>query len=430
MNRLLSFAAGALLTAAVLSIPSPSPAAVVSWTGGSSLNWSDPANWDSPIPGSHDSVYFGELVGFTNVAGAVNNIVDANSALGSAWYTAFAQAGGIHFYTTLIPSGSTLTLGGLGSSSPALSVGDVPGQAPLSGGTATNYSTIKGAGSLVINDSASVMSVGMRNRATLDLSGLTSFNASLNQLRVSASTDNPFNSGTTGFLLLGQTNNITTAPNPNAPGILLGALTNGSGTATVLLGYTNTFNTDALVVGGRRAGFGTALQFGLAASNTTPLSTFTLRGNDGTSAAAVFSIGDLAAEPGGFNAIPFNSASSSSANFSGGNVDILVDSLYIGRSTPATNLNNTTTGTGTLIVENGTVTATNVYMSYKMAATNNTAGMGTLILRSNATMNVVKDFYLCFRTNGSAFLNQPILTISNNAVLNIGSNLACTNVGS
>src|SRR5262249_7939046 len=160
--------------------------------------------------------------------------------------------------------------------------------------------------------------------------------------------DNSFNSGVTGFLFLGQTNNITTAPNPNAPGILLGALTNGSGTATVLLGYTNTFNTDALVVGGRRAGFGTALQFGLAASNTTPLSTFTLRGSDGISAAPVFSIGDLAAEPGGFNAIPFGAPSSCSANFAGGTVDILVDSLYIGRSTPATNISSTATGPGTL----------------------------------------------------------------------------------
>jgi autotransporter-associated beta strand protein len=380
------------------------------------------------MPGSQDLVYFSNLTG-TNIVGAVNNIVDANNALGSAWYTAQAQSGSILFYTTLIPSGVTLTLGGLGSSFPALAAGDVPGQPPLASGSATNYSSIKGAGSLVVNDSTSLMSVGMRNRATLDLSGLSSVNANVFQLWVGASPDNSNTGGATGWLLLGQTNNITTAPNPNAPGILLGAMTNGSGTATVLLGYTNTFNTDALVVGGRRAGFGTALQFGLAASNTTPLSTFTLRGSDGIRAAAVFSIGDLAAEPGGFNAIPFSSASSSSANFAGGNVDILVDSLYIGRSTPATNISSTATGTGTLIVENGTVTATNVYISYKLTSTNNTAGNGTLILRSNAVMNVVKDFYLCFRTNGSAFLSQPVLAVSNNAVLNIGGNLACTNVG-
>jgi autotransporter-associated beta strand protein len=384
------------------------------------------------MPGSNDSIYFGELFnGYTNIAGAVNNVVDANSALGSAGYTAFAQSGGVHFYTTLIPSGVTLTLGGLGSSVPVLVAGDVPNTSSwLTSGSATNFSAIKGTGSLVINDSASLMSVGMRNRATLDLSGLSSVTATLGQLWVGASPDNPNSGGSTGFLLLGQTNTITTAPNPNVPGILLGAVTNGSGTATVLLGYTNTFNTDALVVGGRRAGFGTALQFGVAASNTTPLSTFTLRGSDGINAAAVLSVGDLSAEPGGFNAIPFGSSSASSANFSGGNVDILVDSLYIGRSTPATNISSTATGPGTLIVENGTVTATNVYMSYKVPSTNNTAGMGVLVLRSNAVMNVMKDLYLCFRTNGSAFLNQPILAISNNAVLNIGGNLACTNIGS
>ena len=431
MNRLHSFATSAVLAAAVLSLPTRVSAGQINWSGLSSsgLNWSDAANWDPSMPGSHDSVYFGELSGYTNVAGAVNNIVDANIALGSAWYTAQALSGSIHFYTTLIPPGVTLTLGGLGSSFPALAVGDVPGQSPLSSGNATNYSTIKGAGSLVVNDSGGLFSVGMRNRATLDLSGLSSVTANLSQLWVAASPDNPFTSGTTGFLLLGQTNNITTAANPNAPGILLGSMTNGSGTATMLLGYKNTFNTDALVVGGLRAGFGTALQFGLAASNTTPLSTFTLRGSDGISAAPVFSIGDLAAEPGDFNATPFNSASSSSANFAGGNVDILVDSLYIGRSSPGVGLSSGTSGTGTLLVENGTVTATNVYMSYKVPSTNNTAGNGVLILRSNATMNVVNDFYLCFRTNGSVFLNQPILAISNNAVLNIGGNLACTNVG-
>jgi autotransporter-associated beta strand protein len=430
MNRLHSFATSAVLATAALSLPSRASADQINWSGLSSsgLNWSDVANWDPSMPGSHDVAYFGNLTG-TNIAGAVNNVVDANTALGSVWYTAQAQSGSILFDTTLIPPGITLTLGGLGSSFPALAVGDVPGQPPLASGSATNYSTIKGAGSLVLNDSGSLLSVGMRNRATLDLSGLSSVTANLSQLWVAASPDNSFNSGVTGVLLLGQTNHITTTPNPNVPGILLGALTNGSGTATVLLGYTNTFNTDALVVGGRRAGFGTALQFGLAASNTTPLSTFTLRGSDGISAAAVFSIGDLSAEPGGFNAIPFSSASSSSANFSGGNVDILVDSLYVGRSTPATNINNTTTGTGTLIVENGTVTATKIFMSYKMPSANNTAGNGTMILRSNAVMNVIKDFSFCFRTNGSAFLNAPILVVSNSAVLNIGGNLTYSNVG-
>ena len=419
-----------LLAVSTLALALCAPAQT-HWTGlGSSLNWSDSNNWDS-LPSTNQPAYFEDLLysGYTNVAGAVNNIVDTNNAAGSAVYTALSQASGTHFYTTLIPSGVTLTLGGLGNN--ALVAGDVPGTSSfLASGSATNYSTIKGPGSLVVNDSASLMSVNMRNRATLDLSGLSSLTAGVKQLWVAVSPDNPNNTaGLAGSLFLAETNNITTAPNPNVPGILLGAATNTSATATVLLGYSNTFNTDALVVGGRRAAFGTVLQFGLAASNTTPLSTFTLRGSAGNDAASVFSIGDLSAEPGGFNAIPFNSAASSTANFAGGNVDIWVDSLYIGRSTPANGLAGNLSGTGTLIVENGTVTATNVYMSYKVTSTNNTAGQGTLFLRSNATMNVVKDFYLCFRTNGSFFLGQPLLSVSNNAVLNIGGNLLCTNVG-
>src|SRR5262249_8386560 len=129
MNRLLSFATSAVLAAAVLSLPARISAAVINWTGGSrsSPNWSDPANWGTALPGSHDAVYFGEVSGYTNIAGAVNNIVDANYGSGSAWYTNVSQVGGAHFYTTLIPSGVTLTLGGLGSSSPALALGDIPG---------------------------------------------------------------------------------------------------------------------------------------------------------------------------------------------------------------------------------------------------------------------------------------------------------------
>jgi len=403
------------------------------WTGGgASLNWSDNGNWDFGPPTPTQPAFFDDVdyAGYTNAAGLVNNVVDSSTAAGCLSFTALSFGTTNHAYTTLIPADVTLTLGGLGFTRPALTAGDVPGNGVwLSSGSWTNYGTIKGAGALVINDSAGLVSVGMRNRATLDLSGLNTVTASLQQLWVGVSADNTNNSGPTGWLLLGATNNITTTPNLSAPGILLGANTNSAGTGVLLLGNTNTFNTDALVVGGRRAGFGTLLAFGPTYSNTAPLSTFTLRGSAGNNAASVFSIGDLSADTTSFNAFPYSSAGSSTANFSGGSVDIWADSLYIGRSTPA-NASSTATGTGTLIVENGTITATNVFMSYKMTATNNTAAQGTLTLRSNATMNVVNDLYLCFRTNGTAFLNQPILSVSDNAALNVGGNILCTQVGS
>ena len=63
------------------------------WTGlGSSLNWSSGGNWDPGVtPGPTDTVYFEDLfnsTGYTNVQGAVNNIVNSSTAVGSARYTA------------------------------------------------------------------------------------------------------------------------------------------------------------------------------------------------------------------------------------------------------------------------------------------------------------------------------------------------------
>jgi autotransporter-associated beta strand protein len=403
------------------------------WTGGgASLNWSDSGNWSPGLPDTSQPTYFEDIFnhGYTNAAGLVNNVVDGNSALGAAVFNALSTNGAPHFYTTLINPGVTLTLGGLGAAYPTLAVGDVPGIQILNSTSGTNYTMVKGPGSFVVNDTTGLISVGTRNRATLDLSGLTTFSASVSNLWVGATADNFNATGPTGFLLGAVTNTISTSANTAAPGILLGAATNGNGTATMNLGGVNTFNTDALVVGGQRAGFGTVLQFAPAYSNASPLPTFTLRGSAGNNAISVFSIGDLGADTTDFNAIPYNNTSSSKADFSGGTVDIWADSLYIGRSTTGTGTGLGVTGQGTLIVENGTVTATNVFMNYKMTSTNNTAGSGSiLVLRSNATMNVVQDLYLGFRTNGSAFPSQGFLFVSNNAVLNVGGGILFTNIG-
>jgi autotransporter-associated beta strand protein len=428
-----------LFTLAVLGTTTNVHAQAFYWNaGGTSLNWSDSSNWTPGLPDLSAPTYFEDLLhpGYTNAAGLVNNVVDANSALGAAIFTAVATNGAPHFYTTLINSGITLTLGGLGIAYPALAAGDVPGIQILNSPTGTNYTTVKGPGALVVNDANGVVSVGTRNRATLDLSGLPSFSASVSNLWVAATADAVIgsNPGPTGWFLGAATNTITTSANTAAPGILLGSATNGNGSAVMAvmnLGGVNTFNTDALVVGGQRAGFGTVLEFSPAYSNASPLATFTLRGSAGNNAVSVFSIGDLSATTTGFNAIPFNNTSSSRADFSGGTVDIWADSIYIGRSTAGTGTVTAATSTGNLIVEHGNVTATNVFMNYKMTSTNNSAGSAsTMVLRGNATMNVIQDLYLGFRTNGTAFPSQGFLSVSNNAVLNVGGGLLFTNIGS
>lgn len=408
-----------MLAAAVLSLPSPLSAAIVNWTGGSSLNWSDPANWDSPVPGSSDAIIFGDLLysGYTNAVGAVNNTVDSSVTVGAISYTAnssnTAPILGKHFFNTLIPSGSVLTLAG-GQGEPTLMVGNG------TSGTFTNYTTIAGAGGLVVNNPASRIEVQQISRATLDLSGLSNFTANIANLWVGAS---PINSGSIGVLLLAQTNTITTAPNPNAPGVLLSRSPNSPAQAFLTLGQVNTLNTDGLVVSGTRSSSGgTRLNFSSGASNPT----FTLRGSaGGSSRAAVFSIGDISAEDSDYLA-PLGGSANGTADFTGGIVDLNADSIYVARSCGDVGSGgNFTTGTGTLIVERGTVDANNLYIAYKQGTNGSYADRGTVTLKSNVTVTVNHNVALAFRNNVTNGPVAPIgaLAVNDNATLNVGGNL-------
>ena len=69
-----------------------------------------------------------------------------------------------------------------------------------------------------------------------------------------------------------------------------------------------------------------------AYSNTVASGNLKLRGSaGGSSRVKTFSIGDLAAQPADFLGSPAGS-STATADFSGGSVDILADSIYVGRS--------------------------------------------------------------------------------------------------
>ena len=418
------------------------------WIGlGASQNWSDAGNYGNfgnppgTVPIFSDDLYLEDLLftsGYTNAAKVVNNVVDVNTTVGSINYTASSAGTTNHFYTTLIPSGVTLTVGGAGFNSTAVAVGDIPGSGSwVNSGVYTNYSTITGPGTLSVNNPATLISVGWRNRATLDLAGLNTFNANVNQLRVGVTTDNPGTSSPIGWLMLAGTNNIATPANLTAPGVLLGYAMNvsASGGGVIQLGLINNFNTDGLVVGGRHSS-AASLSFGPAYFNGVTPGTFTLRGSaGGTTPISTFSIGDDSANWDGYDtpSLGTSGSASATADFSGGTVDILADSIFIGRAASAGNTslaNQTGSGTGTLIAEHGTITATNLYIGYKPASTNDTGGSGTLTLRSNAVMNVLKDFSFVYRTNGIANLSGSILNVNDNAALNIGGNLLSTNIGS
>src|SRR5262249_39646496 len=153
--------------------------------------------------------------GYTNVPGAVNNVVSSSISVRSLNYTAMSDYANQHFYTTQISPGATLTVGGLGGT-PALVAGDVPWIFVWNNTYGlTNSSSITGAGSLNVNSTASLISVGTYNGATLDISGLSSLAANVKQIWVGVTPDNPYN-GPNGWLMLARTNNITTTPGSTA----------------------------------------------------------------------------------------------------------------------------------------------------------------------------------------------------------------------
>jgi autotransporter-associated beta strand protein len=442
MNITRKLAVAAALAASV----AVSTADTQQWGGTSNLNWSVGQNWNiaSPpfsfpvgnghAPTAFDSVFFENTfynTTLSNSAQVVNNVVDTSMAAGSLNYTAFAGnfSSTNAFFTTLVTNGVTLTLGGM-LGVPALAVGDVPGSGSwLSSGSWTNYSTITGPGTLNVSDSSTTIAVGWRNRATLDLTGLSTFTASVSNLWLGVSSDNPNTSGPTGWILLGPTNNITTSANLAGPGIFMGYATNASGTGLLGLGRVNNLNTDGLVVGGRKSST-SSLVFGPSFSNNIPFSGLVLRGSaGGTTPIPVFSIGDLQGEVGGFNSVSYPGTSSGGtgvADFSGGTVDILADTIYVGRNLGVDNKAQSGTGTGTLIVEHGTVGATNIYVGLKKG-TNASGATGTLVVKGDATMSVT-NLVLGLRTNGTATTTATLM-VSNSAVLNVAGNLYVGNAG-
>ncbi len=424
--------------AALLALSQTSALAQNSWTGtGGSLFWNDTANWSfGAAPTSSDVVYFEDLnyPGYTNLSGAVNNILDANYSIGALLYTATslvnASGTNLHFYTTQIPTGRTLTVVG-GPNDPMLQVGGA------TTGSTTNATTITGPGSLVVSNATSRMEVQQNTRATLDLSGLNSFSAVVSSLWVGAA---PGGNATAGTLTLAKTNSIKTAANTLAPGVLVGRGGSANANGLVTLGAKNQVNTDGLTVGGSRTpATGTDVSriwFGPGLSNPT----FALRGSAGGSTrTATFSVGDLAARDIDYQSGPGGS-SGGNADFSGGSVDILADKIYVGRSAADTGTGgNFTYGYGLLTFEAGNIDANQVFIAYKQGTNGSSALEGggsiprpcTLTLKSNVTMTVNQDFLLAFRqglTNGSQMPNA-LLNVNDTAILNIGGSLLHGNGG-
>jgi autotransporter-associated beta strand protein len=373
--------------------------ASVLWTGADAgvpdLNWSDRLNWQLPgAPGAGDNVIFNP----TDAQGAsalsppgggasalqssyLNNIVDTNFTIASLTFTNVNGS----YHNTLISNGLTLSI------TNALTVGS--GSQDFGGG-ATEFVTIAGTnGTLSVNNTSGTIYVGLgsstagAHQATLDLSALGTFTASISRLVLGAGSSSVgFGLGReSAVVYLAQTNTITASlavsgtetsdTSAAAVALDIGDNDGNSGdTCYLYLGQTNAIFAGAICTARQKQSAQMVFNPAFTAI-TLPVAWF--RGADGVSAVGTWSLGDGVAQTGSEGSTGVN-------DFTGGTVNALVNAMYIGRAATDTANNDAGTSTGTLTFDDGVINVGTLYLGYQPT---NTAkvGQGTMNVSSNAT---------------------------------------------
>ena len=386
------------LLAALAALVSNADAITNTWTGASTLTnlWSDANNWSLlQLPAAGDDVIFTNTIGCTNVQGAVNNVLDSNWTINSLRYEALTN----NYHTTLINPGLALAVDSPGNTSINLLLASTL----TTGLNDQLYATVRGSGRLVVgnpNSPSSSANVWLNVRqtsatagahlATLDLSGLDSFTFAGGQVRIggdggASSLDRP-----AGMLILAKTNLIiatatsssSTTPSTSAA-IILASGTGSSSVGIIQLGQENAIYANYIEIGTLKAnvfagpGQGGQMLFQSGLSNPT----LKLRGKDGVSRVTFLNIGDQYQSGSG------TGGSVGSMDLTGGTVDALVGTLWVGRNVGDNNSSRSGKGTGTLKLAAGTFDVTTMNVGCQVA---NNAGActGTAIVRGSASLIV------------------------------------------
>jgi parallel beta-helix repeat protein len=382
-------------TIVALKIVSPtgSPGTLL-WTNGLiSFDWSAALNWTNITAGGYGPPGISNDIVFTNfsttvASNVVNNIVNDDTTINSV--TCNATRG---FHTTQIVPGTTLTIAG--------TRGILTGTETDVGAAAAPYHSIVGAGgSLIFSNSSGNLIVrqgtapnGGSQRATLDLSGLDSFNATLNQISVGVA--GPVVRAT-GTLRLANDSSITAK---GSPGILVGDnSSNGGGQNYVYLGQTTTIFADSITIGRQKA---TAT---MAFNPAFPSAMAYFRGSDGVSRVANWNIGDNS---------PQSSSSSSTRgtnDFSGGSVDALVDTLIVGKSQKTTGADTF----GALTLGSGTFDVNTLQIGVQAQSGATSAGIGTVNVNSSDSLLRVNTLFELGHNAGGAGTANTFGTVNIN----------------
>lgn len=356
------------------------------WNNASGGNWSVAGNWSTMAePQPSDDVQFGDVG-----AGSANTDDIIGATIDSLTYD--QDNGGQQ--TTIINPGQTLNVNSsVAAGTALLEVGST--SAATTSGTLVP-AAIQGANSTLALTGAGDINVGQGNGtagahiATLDLSGLGTFNATVGRLLVGVGNGGNVNRAS-GTLYLAATNVITlSGASPQVEVQESPVNANGGTVSTLYFGQTNELFGDTMRFGGDK-GNGT-VTFNTAFSSPTLL----IRNADGVSPCTVIDFG-------------YNDYASSGnstvciANFSSGYVDIYANLIHIAQGNPGTGAGSCT---GTLTLGAGTVTTGNLYVGYGNAAGANSGGTtGNLYVDNNglfstgAVVSVTGTLTLA-RTNG------------------------------
>src|SRR5581483_8929088 len=324
-------------------------AGTFTWTNAASGYWSTNKSWTpNGQPGSADDVLFYDQ-GATNTQGAINNTVDANFTIRSLTY-----GNTNNFHTTQISSGNTLSITGTN--------GLYVGTGTDNGTNQTVYTTITGPGKLVLSNANAALTVcqaasnspvlNQVQRATLDMSGLNTFTATVSNVLVGVfgSIQRP-----AGTLYLAKTNSITALSSGGSAGIDLGDMItfNDAAYNYLYLGQTNAIFADTITTGGPKAH--ALMAFNPAFTNNPAVY---IRGTNGSaSRVTTWGVGDNGAITGSTG-----SSTTGTNDFSGGTVDALVGTMYLGRAENATGAG---TSVGVLTFTQGTFDANTIEAGYQ-----------------------------------------------------------------
>lgn len=391
-----------LLIAAVAASPRAS-AAVTTWTGAEGdNNWSTAGNWSNGLFEGDDVVFADDdATGTTGPLGTVNNFVDADITVTSLKYTTLETTG---YHTTEIPTGVTLTVNGGDTS--------IEIQSPTTDAADVVYATILGDGTLAVNNTAASLYVGQgaasgnaSRRATLDLSGLEEFSATLSQIVIGRQGGGQPNRPQ-GTLLLARNNTLDLTGNP---GILLGNISSNNGNSQILeLGVSNTIlSNNGMTIGGRKGGG--LLRFNSEIVNPGEGSVL-FRNRAGTGRQNNWLIGDNSTQNNG------GLIANGEVDFSTlGTVDALVGNIIIGRATNGIVTNFNIISQGSLTYDSGIIDTNSLTLGIQpdspepgnASGTVTVGGTGKLLVNGNATLGRY--------TNGGQFA-RGIINVSGGEV--------------